>query len=54
MRLFVPDLASLDPVALVLSALALVLIFALRWSIGATLGLCGAIAWLWLGLATGP
>jgi len=51
MRLFVPDLASLDPVALVLSALALVLIFALRWSIVATLGLCGAIALLWLGLA---
>ena len=51
MRLFVPDLASLDPVALVLSALALVLIFALRWSIVATLGLCGAIALVWLGLA---
>ena len=51
LRLFVPDLASLDPVALVLSALALVLIFALRWSIVATLGLCGAIALLWLGLA---
>ena len=50
MRLFVPDLASLDPVALVLSALALVLIFALRWSIVATLGLCGAIALLWLGV----
>ncbi len=51
MRLFVPDPSSLDPVALVLSALALVLIFALRWSIVATLGLCGAIALLWLGLA---
>jgi chromate transporter len=51
LRLFVPDLSSLDPVALVLSALALVLIFALRWSIVATLGLCGAIALLWLGLA---
>ncbi len=51
MRLFVPDLASLDVVALVLSALALVLIFALRWSIVATLGLCGAIALVWVGLA---
>jgi chromate transporter len=51
LRLFVPDPSSLDPVALVLSALALVLIFALRWSIVATLGLCGAIALLWLGLA---
>lgn len=52
MRLFVPDPSSLDPVALALSALALALIFALRWSIVATLGLCGAVALLWLSLVT--
>jgi chromate transporter len=51
LRLFVPDAASLDIVALALSCLALVLIFALRWSIVATLALCGAAALLWLGLA---
>jgi chromate transporter len=53
LRLFVPDAASLDVVALALSCLALVLIFALRWSIVATLALCGAAALLWLGLAPG-
>ncbi|MEI9902477.1 MAG: chromate efflux transporter [Hyphomicrobium sp.] len=52
LRLFVPDLASLDVVALVLTALALALVFALRWSIGATLAVCGAAALLWLGLAS--
>ena len=46
-----PDVASLDVVALALSCLALVLIFALRWSIVATLAVCGAAALLWLGLA---
>ena len=40
LRLFVPDAASLDVAALALSCLALVLIFALRWSIVATLALC--------------
>jgi chromate transporter len=54
LRLFVPDAASLDVVALALSSLALVLIFALRWSIVATLALCGAAALLWLGLAPRP
>ena len=54
MRLFVPDPSSLDLVALALTVLALVLIFALRWSIVATLGLCAAVALLWLGLASGP
>ncbi len=53
LRLFVPDVASLDVVALALSVVALVLIFALRWSIVATLGVCGAAALLWLGLAPG-
>ena len=48
LRLFVPDAASLDVVALALSCLALVLIFALRWSIVATLAVCGAAALLWL------
>jgi chromate transporter len=53
LRLFVPDSASLDVVALALSVVALVLIFALRWSIVATLAVCGAAALLWLGLAPG-
>ena len=48
LRLFVPDAASLDVVALALSGLALVLIFALRWSIVATLAVCGGAALLWL------
>ena len=51
LRLFVPDVASLDVVAVALSVVALVLIFALRWSIVATLGVCAAIALLWLSLA---
>lgn len=49
LRLFVPEVGSLDLVALVLSCLALVLIFALRWSIVATLAICGGAALLWLG-----
>ncbi len=51
LRLFVPDVASLDVVATALSVLALVLIFALRWSIVATLAVCGGAALLWLGVA---
>ena len=54
LRLFVPDAASLDVVALALTCLALVLIFALRWSIVATLAVCGAAALLWLGFAPRP
>jgi chromate transporter len=50
LRLFVPDVGSLDLVAAALSMLALVLIFALRWSIVATLAVCGGAALLWLGL----
>ncbi|MFA5899945.1 MAG: chromate efflux transporter [Hyphomicrobium sp.] len=53
LRLFVPRLASLDGVALVLSVLALVLIFRLRWSIVATLSVCAATSLLWLGLMAG-
>jgi chromate transporter len=51
LRLHLPDLSSLDVVALALACAALVLIFALRWSIGATLAICGAaaLAWLYLG-----
>lgn len=50
LRLFTPRLASLDEVALVLSVLALVLVFRLRWSIVATLGACAAASLLWLGV----
>jgi len=50
LRLFMPQPGSLDLVALALSCLALVLIFAMRWSIVATLGVCGVAALLWLGL----
>ncbi|HET6321683.1 MAG TPA: chromate efflux transporter [Hyphomicrobium sp.] len=51
LRLHVPDPASIDPVALTLTVLALVLIFALRWSIVATLALCAAASLGWLSLA---
>ena len=51
LRLHVPELASIDPVALTLTVLALVLIFALRWSIVATLALCAAASLAWLGFA---
>jgi chromate transporter len=51
LRLFVPDPASLDVVALALSCLALALIFALRLGIAATLAVCGAASLIWLGLA---
>jgi chromate transporter len=51
LRLFVPDLASLDVVALTLTGLALVLIFVLRAGIATTLAVCGAASLLWLRLA---
>ncbi len=50
MRLFVPDVATIDGVSLVLSCVALVLTFVLRWSITTTLAVCGGLALLWLGL----
>jgi chromate transporter len=50
-RFFVPELASLDGVALVLSAVAMVMIFRLRRSIVETLCVCAAAALLWLGLS---
>jgi len=49
-RLFVPHINSLDLVSLVLAAVAMVLVFGLRWSITTTLAACGgaALAWSWL------
>jgi chromate transporter len=52
LRLYVPDITSLDVVAVALSCLAMVAIFALRWSIAATLAVCAGAAVLWLGVAT--
>jgi hypothetical protein len=48
----VPDITSLDVVAVALSCLAMAAIFALRWSIAATLAVCAGAAVLWLGVAT--
>jgi len=50
LRLFVPQLASLDVVALLLSCLALGFVFVARWGIAATLAACAVSALLWLGL----
>jgi chromate transporter len=47
LRLFVPSLASIDPVALALAVLALVLVFAVRAGIATTLGVCAAMALVW-------
>ena len=49
-RLLVPDPSSLDPRAMVLSMVAMVLIFALHRGIVTTLAVCGALAigWHWL------
>jgi chromate transporter len=46
--LHVPETASLDATALVLSALALVLVFWLRAGIATTLAVCAAAALAWL------
>jgi chromate transporter len=51
LRLFVPSLASINTVALALAALALVLVFVLRAGIATTLGVCAAIALIWLRFA---
>lgn len=48
-RLDVPELATIQPVAVVIAAAAMVMIFKLRWSILRTLGVCAA-AGLLLGL----
>lgn len=53
LRLFVPELSSLDAVSLVLSCLALVLIFWLRRGIATTLAICGGASLLWLSLGPG-
>lgn len=42
-RLFVPDLASFQPVSAAVAALAFVLLFRLRWSVLQTLGTCAVI-----------
>jgi chromate transporter len=51
LRLIVPDLSSIDPLAVVLSALAVVLLFVLRRGIATTLAVCAAASLLWLRLA---
>jgi chromate transporter len=51
LRLYVPDLATLDTVALVLTVLALLLVFVLRAGIATTLAVCGAASLVWLRLA---
>ncbi len=51
LRLIVPDLRSLDALALALSALAVLLLFGLRRGIATTLAVCAAASLLWLRLA---
>ncbi len=43
----VPDLASVNPLSLVLAALAVVLLFVLHRGIIVTLAICGALAMMW-------
>lgn len=50
LRLYVPELASVDWLALSLSALAVVLVFGLRAGIAVTLGVCAALSLIWLQL----
>jgi chromate transporter len=47
LRLHVPELASLSPLALLLSLLAVALLFLLHRSVLTTLGICGALALAW-------
>jgi chromate transporter len=51
LRLYVPDFASIDLVALALTGMALVLVFVLRAGIATTLAVCGAVSLSWLRLA---
>jgi chromate transporter len=51
LRLFVPELASINPVALALAALAVWLMFVRHQGIIATLAVCGALALAWHGLS---
>ena len=53
LRLYVPELASVDWLALSLSALAVVLVFGLRAGIAVTLGVCAALSLIWLQLIAG-
>jgi len=53
LRLIVPDPASLDVLALALSALAVLLLFVLKRGIATTLAVCGAASLVWLRLAPG-
>ena len=43
LHLSVPDLTSLQPVALIIGAVAMVLIFKLKWSVLRTLGVCALL-----------
>jgi chromate transporter len=49
LRLFVPDPASINGVALALACLAVVLLLVLRRGIATTLAVCAILALLWLG-----
>lgn len=51
LRFQMPDLSTLQPVAAVLAALAVVLMFALHRGIATTLAICGALALAWHGVA---
>lgn len=51
LRFHIPDLSTLQPVAAVLAALAVVLMFALHRGIATTLAICGALALAWHGVA---
>jgi chromate transporter len=45
-QLDVPDLTSLQPLALVIGAAAMVMIFKLKWSVLRTLGVCAGLGLL--------
>ena len=45
LRLELPELASLRPVALAITVAALVMVFRLRWSVPRTLAVCADSAW---------
>ena len=47
LRLHVPELASLSPLALLLSLVAVALLFLLHRGVLTTLGICGALALAW-------
>jgi len=42
-RLLLPQLASVDPAALAIAAIAFVLVFRLRWGMAATLAICAGL-----------